>query len=362
MKKLLSTLFFFICMVSFSMESRCLPEEEILKVGVFHSPPFAIHDPATNIWQGLGVDLFKAIAEHLGLSYRFMEIHDAIDIKALANTYDLIIGNFSYSQKNSEYFQLSLPYYTSGYSILSRNYDNGNMILKTIFYNLCSFQFLYSLMIVFGGMVLISMSLWLMERRVNKQFPSQIGAGLFNGLWWTILTCGGVGGELYPITRRGRTFAMCCVCLSIVGLSHVVAVITALLTKQHLDNHIGDFNDLKKMTIGAVVDEENHLGDFLTTHYFNYRPVKSLDKATSLLKAQEIDVILASSPMMGYYLKQHPQVGLKLSPMTIGKNYYGFLMNPHNKDIGRINSGILKITNEQIWRDLSFKYLNEDFR
>lgn len=339
-----------------------MSHEPFLKIGVINSPPFAIYDKNTHIWKGLGVELFKHVAEDAGFHYNFIEIKASEDLKSLADQYDIIIGDFPYSQKLSPHFHLSIPYYGTGYGILSRSTDNTKNMIMEIFHNIFSIEFIYALLIFLFFMIIIGAIFWLLEKRHNKQFSVEMGTGVFEGVCYAIFAFTGIGWEKYPKTIKGVVFGMIWACFSVLVISHVIAVTTSLLTKRHLENNINDFNDLKHMNIGAVVDNENHIGGFLHSHYFNYHPFKTLSSAIDALKSKKIEAVVASASVLGYYLKQTPDLDLKLSPLSMGKNYYGFLISPKNQNIRLINSGILKITNEMIWQKITFKYVNEVFK
>ncbi len=360
--KLVYILYFLLSAIFLPVENSYASHDAPLKVGVAHSPPFAIHDTETNTWEGLGIELFKYITEELKLSYTFVEIKDFSNLQALRTEYDVLIGDLPYSTRILEHYQLSIPYYASGYGILTQNTKSESILIYQIFHNLFSLSFLFFILIVFIFIVFISISMWLIERNHNKSFPKKIGPGVFNGIWWTIITCGGVGAEIYPVTRRGRIFGMICVCFSIVVLSHVTGIISSSLTAERLDNQVSDLKDLKHKHIAAVLDKENDIGDFLHRHHLNYLSFNSLEEATLALKKKKVDVIIASAPVLKYYLKQNNSENFSLSPLGLGTNYYGFLFNINTKNMIPINSAILKITDGKIWKDLLFKYLDESSR
>lgn len=334
-------------------------DSQFLKVGIVHSPPFAIKDKYTKIWQGLGVELFQYIAEKRNLPYNFIEIKDTNDLQALKAEYDILIGDFPYNVKLLENFQLSIPYYATGYGALTKNNKNNSIIIFDVFHNLFSFSFLYFMFFVFLFMLIIAIFMWLIERNKNENFPTKMGPGIFNGLWWTIFNCGGIGAEIYPITRRGRLFGMFAVCFSIIVLSHVVGIISSLLTTERLGKQVSSLKDLRDKRIGAVLDKENDIGEFLHSYHLNYQPFNDLEDAVNKLRIKKIGAVIASAPTLKYYLKKTLSDEVTFSPLDLGTNYYGFLVNMNSKIMFDINTEILKITDTALWRDLLFRYLNE---
>src|ERR1700738_2431493 len=68
--------------------------ENVLKVGIAESPPFAINNPANNNWEGFNVDMAKDLADALGVKLQIVDATWPTLINGLtAGQYDIIMAS-----------------------------------------------------------------------------------------------------------------------------------------------------------------------------------------------------------------------------------------------------------------------------
>lgn len=68
--------------------------ENVLRVGIAESPPFAIKNPATNTWQGFNVDMANDLAESLGVKLEIVDASWPTLINGLtAGQYDIVMAS-----------------------------------------------------------------------------------------------------------------------------------------------------------------------------------------------------------------------------------------------------------------------------
>ncbi len=365
MKNILSAAFFLFSALINIGASQNIVNEKPVNVGVINNPPFAIHNTLDNTWEGLGVDLFIKIAQDIGLSYTFTEIKDSssINLKNIRDEYDFIIGNIPYCPELSTHFHLSIPYYIKGYSILVRNESNLKTMIYTIIDNIFSTNFFWVTVSFLLIVLTFGFFMWLFERNHNKSVSKKMFPGIFNSTCSGIFAFTGVGWEdMCPQTRKGLITATLFAIFSVLVVSNGVSVVTSLLTRHIMKSDLEDFNDLRKMRVGAVLDDDGHLSSFLDQYYFRYTPIKTFEEGINLLEAKKIDAIIGSAPVIEYYVKQNPQPNFKISMLNMGINYYGFLVNPRNPGLRTINSKILTLTNQDFWRKALFKYGDDGFK
>lgn len=330
------------------------------KVGVIHNPPFSIKIDDAH-WKGLGIDLWKRVAEENDIHYRLEEVKNLQNMKEL-ETYDVIVGAFPYDSTISSGLNMSLPYYTAGYGILIKVDHSVSAILKDIFDNIFSWSFLYFLLSVLLIMTLIGGVVWVIERKNNNNdFPQDVREGLFYGLCWATSFTGG-WGLTSPKTHLGKIITVFWVLSTFLAASNATALITTLLTKKHMVDQIRKPDDLRYLRIAAVVDLNNRVRSFLDQHHFNYYSVQSIVDGVNLLENKNVDVVLADAPLLGYYMKNNPDSFLMLHPLNLGKDYYGFLINENNKHfLKKINKSILNTIHTQLWQDICFYYINTTY-
>ena len=157
-----------------------------LVVGTMDMPPFLIK-AGDGHWEGLSIDLWRAVARDLGIEYEFREYTRAESLldDAQAGKIDIIPG-LAVTETNEVILDFSRQYFRSGLSIAISAEASGSRLLRfagrlavtDILLMLC----LLLLLSLMAGIVV-----WLFEGRRNSEFHGNIGAG--SGPW--ILVGGG---------------------------------------------------------------------------------------------------------------------------------------------------------------------------
>ena len=151
--------------------SAARPDRE-LAVGVFEAPPYAFKSPEGQ-WRGFSVDLWRQIADDLGLHYRLSEGSEDEILESLTDgRLDLVVGPVAVTMDRERVLDFTEAYLTSGLSIAVPPRGRAERLLN-LFRALASsggahiLGAIVFLAVVFGTLV------WLAERRHNPQFPAR---------------------------------------------------------------------------------------------------------------------------------------------------------------------------------------------
>jgi len=165
---------------------------KVWRVGVFESPPYAMHG-ADGQWRGLAIDLWKEIAAEKNLQYRLGEASpDAILDDIAHDRLDMSVAPFAATIDREQLLDFSHAFLSVDTGIVVRSGNEEDRWL-TVTRALSR----PSALLLYAGIAALTFLagavIWLLERRRNPQFSGGTLAGLGSGFWWSGVTTVAVG-------------------------------------------------------------------------------------------------------------------------------------------------------------------------
>jgi polar amino acid transport system substrate-binding protein len=149
--------------------------------------------------------------------------------------------------------------------------------------------------------LLLAHVIYLLERRINPNFPRSYIPGVWEGFWWliTIVATGEYADkEIQHISRRIVTIAFWL--LGVVFIGQFTANITSAITVQQINGSISGPRDLvsgKQVVTVANSDAAN----ILTTYKIPFKTVPVIEDAYALLAQHQVDAVAFTAPILEYY-------------------------------------------------------------
>lgn len=173
-------------------------------IGTKESPPFAIKQ-TDGSWGGLSIELWRSIAEEIGLDYEFQEMTLGELLDGVADgSLTASVAALTVTNEREKRMDFSHPFYTTGLGIAVSQDAGGNWssVIKGVF----SHGFIQVLSSLFCLILVCGLLVWLFERRDNpEQFGGRPINGIWSGFWWAAVTMTTVGyGDKAPKTLGGR--------------------------------------------------------------------------------------------------------------------------------------------------------------
>jgi len=228
---------------SFSQNESATPRA--LMVGAIVAPPLYMKT-ADNRWEGFAVELWQAVAQHIGVPFEFREFStfehllDSLEKREID-----VIPSLPVRERFESTMDFSQSYLKSGLSIAVAAEGveyRWFRIFESIFskHTLKAIGFLVLLSLITGTIV------WSFERRKNSEmFGDGTVGGIGHGIWWAMVTMTTVGyGDKAPKTMGGRITALIWMIFSIIFIASFTANITTSLTITELRGKVRGFNDL----------------------------------------------------------------------------------------------------------------------
>lgn len=309
--------------------------DHVLRVGTIPSPPFVTHQGGR--WSGTSIDLWRDIAEELGLRYELQERDlEGLFVGLEDGSLDIAVAGLTVTADREQRVDFTHPFYTTGLAIALAHVGPDSWI--DIFLAVFNLSFL-RLLITFAGLQLaVGALMWLLERRHNPHFQGSPGAGLAAGMWWAVVTMATVGyGDKVPSTGPGRLVAMLWMLASLIILTTVTASITTSLTLGRLEAKVSGPEDLGKLRVGAVRGTTSEA--YLREMKLNYRSFASPEAGLVAIEARDLDALVDDAPTLTALVEASHREHIDMLPRTFQRQDYALALptgSPLREPINRI--------------------------
>lgn len=336
-----------------AQEQKTSPEK--LVVGTMNMPPLLIKT-GDGHWEGLGIELWQAVARELGVKYEFREytrVESLLeDIKA--EKID-IIPAMAVTETNEVILDFSRQYLRSGLSIAISAKESGSRLLR-----FAGRLAITDILLMLGLLLLLSLMagiiVWLFEGRRNSEFHGNIVQGAGHGLWWAVVTLTTVGyGDKAPKTLGGRLTALIWMFSSIFLLASFTAAITTTLTVGELGGKIRGLEDLQDVRVGALAQSEGFY--FLKKSGITPQQFENVRDGLQALVDKNIDAFVFDESVLKYMAKKEFAGKVALLPHTFDHYYVGMGMRTDSPLKEQINLALLRIIAGDEWEKLVARYI-----
>ena len=178
------------------------PDRELV-LGLRVAPPFAMKTP-DGAWTGITVELWRHMAEQLSLRYRFEETTTEELFQGLADgKLDGSAGALTVTGERLTEVDFSLPYLVTGLGVSVPRHAPLNWI--GIAASFLTIRFLSIVLGILGLLILVSVILWLLERRHTEYFGGPPVDGLICSITWSTQAMSRTNPRSRSPTTRFRT-------------------------------------------------------------------------------------------------------------------------------------------------------------
>ena len=179
-----------------------IPDKELI-VATKEAPPFAMKQQ-DGTWRGVSIDLWRRVADRLGLRYRFS---DQPTVAALvegtaAGSFDAAIAAITVTAGRQRVLDFTQPFYATGLGVAVSTIESRWVAVSRALF---SYGFFQAVMILLAVAVGVGFVIWLLERRRTEHFGGGV-KGLGSGVWWSTIAMTQAGAaQNAPTTYRGAS-------------------------------------------------------------------------------------------------------------------------------------------------------------
>lgn len=328
-------------------------------VGILPAPPFAMKDDDGN-WEGIAVDLWRHVAQDLGLRCEFREMAIPDLLAGLRQGTLLAVLTATASADQEAVLDFSHPYYSSGLAIaVSATASSGNWFEPLG--NVVSAGTARITSVLVGLVFIVAILVWLCERHANPEhFSPRPLRGIADGLWWAAVTLTTVGyGDKAPRTRAGRVIGVIWMFAAVILIALFTAQVTSSLTVTSLGGRVRGPTDLAHVKVGAIQDSQaqSMLRSRFGVHATGYPGFR---QGLEALARGDITAFVGAEPVLRYEIAHNFPGSLAVVGEPFLRIDYVFALPLGSPIRKQVNRGILSYIETDEWRDLLRLYLGAE--
>lgn len=331
-------------------------ERDTLRVGYTTAPPFIIEEQGQ--LNGVSVWLWENCAKELGLTYElipmdFSELLDSLKTGAI----DLSINPLTITSNRMESIDFTAAFYAS-HSIVVKDYLSPLQRLLRFLRSIFSLSFLSGFLVLIFLVFFFGLLVWHFERRENHETFRNSWKGVWDGIWWSVVTMTTVGyGDKAPTSRGGKIIALVWMLTGLLFVSGLTASIASSLTVDRLSADVSDLKAYKDKKVGTITRSSSK--EYLDNLFFKKVEVFSnVPDGLDALLEHEIEAFVYDEPILRYRLMNDPEYAeLEELPKRFNVQFYAFGLSKRRHEFrAQISKKVVDIIERSKWQDILNEY------
>lgn len=354
MKRLIATTLFYF-LIGQLLIAQPAPRDTLL-IGYTQAPPFIMTDQGQ--LEGLSVFLWDQTAKELNLPFKYVELPFSDMLQALEEErIDLSINPLTITHERDERIDFTHAFYASNATVAiheARPITRLFQFIKSLF----NLNFLRGFLALIALIALFGWLMWHFEKKANPaQFRPEV-KGMFDGIWWSIVTMTTVGyGDKTPKSRGGKIVALIWMISGLLFVSGFTASVASTLTVNQLSSDADSIHALKKRPIGCV--KNSGTAQFLKANFFKKITLyDSVLPGLTALEGHQIDAFLYDEPILKYRINESTNLSsLEILPIRFNAQFYAFGVPENRAEFrDKVSQQILKEIERREWKTILAEY------
>ena len=323
---------------------------------MFAHPPFAMKDDDGH-WEGIAVDLWERVSHELNLSYEYVETPlDNIFPDLSTGKLDLALGEVGVTADRERMADFTQPFISTNIAVaipteLSRT--NWGSVWNGLIRN-GLFEVLF---VMFGTLVVFSLILWFIERRVNLQhFGGKPIHGFGSALWFAAVTMTTVGyGDKTPQTGIGRLLALIWMFLGILLVSAFTGSVASTITLSSMESSISNIHDLSRFRNGVA--EGSTAEEIINRTGIQARRYPSVEAGLKALSDKQITAFVSDDLTLKYLITRKYPDSMHISLIPSKHLSFAMAARPNLPGLQDLNVPIIELINRADWQEQVNRWL-----
>lgn len=332
-------------------------KEKILHVATKRLEPFVIYQ--NRRYTGFSIELWDKIADEMGVNYKLYAVNTTAKLldEVKRGAADIAIAGIGITSKREMDLDFSHPFFESGFQVMvSKEFDTPLLaIFSKVFSILFSRGLLYGLCVFLIVLFIVAHIIWLLERRKNPQFSEGYLNGIWQSIWWAVVTVTTVGyGDKTPKGKMGRLFGLIWILAGYFVFAYFTASVTSTVTVQELQGTINGPEDLFGKEVATV--ERSPAADYLVGQGLTTVILEDIEKAYNLLESGDVDAVVYDAPVLQHYASKQGKGKVKVVGLIFQEQSYGIALQVDSSYREEINIAFLRLVENGVYKEIHDKW------
>lgn len=328
-----------------------------LRVATKRLAPFVVYE--NRDYGGFSIDLWEHIAREIGVLYELYGVNTNAKLldDVERGAADVSIAGIGITSRREANLDFSHPYFETGIQIMIRDESQSlaREILNRILAVLVSRELFMGVGVFLLVLLMAAHLIWLLERRSNPEFPAAYGQGIWNGLWWAVVTVTTVGyGDKTPKGRGGRIFGVFWILAGYFVFAYFTATVTTTVTVQALHGTIDGPEDLFGKKLATVA--RSPAADYLSQMGLSVQKHPTEEEAFRALESGRVDAVVYDAPVLQHYAAHEGQGKVHVVGLVFWEQNYGIALPTESPLREPINRALLRLIETGQYRELHEKW------
>lgn len=352
----MSRFIFYIILILYSVQTFAQTPKDTLVVAYTPASPFIINE--NNHLEGISIWLWEHCAKELDLNYKIIEMPFGAMLDSVkTGSIDLSINPLTITSDRLKDMNFTHTFYAS-HSVVAKGHLSAFKRVINFLKSFFSINFLsafLALMILVG---IFGLLIWHFEHKENPKNFRKGYKGLWDGLWWSVVTMTTVGyGDKTPQSRGGKIVALIWMFSGLLFISGLTASVASTLTVDQLTAQSANFDDFKDRTVGTI--QRSSSEQYLKDNFFkNVKLFQHVPEGLDALANHELEAFVYDEPIVKYRIKNDPKyANLDVLPAKFKIQFYAFALPKGQEELQNLLSQkIMAITERSEWQVVLNEY------
>lgn len=332
-------------------------KEKTLRVVTKRFEPFVIYQDKE--YTGFSIELWEKIAKSLGMEYELYGVNTIAKLldEVERGAADVAVAGISITSKREQVLDFSHAFFETGLQIMVPEGSGSILgeVISRIFSVIFSRELLYGVAIFLIVLFIAAHVIWVLERRHNPQFPKSYPQGLWQSIWWAVVTVTTVGyGDKTPKGNIGRLFGLIWILAGYFVFAYFTASVTTTATVQELLGTIDSPRDLFGKQVATV--ENSTAADYLASQGITAVKVEDVEKAYPLLESGKVEAIVYDAPVLQHHASKTGKGKVKVVGLLFQEQNYGIALQVLSPYREKINIVLLKLIESGAYQEIVDKW------
>lgn len=242
---------------------------------------------------------------------------------------DLAIGAITITEAREKLFDFSHSYFHTGLGIMiptSSSYSLSALIYAFFSRDRLITIGLFVLLLLFAAHLI-----WLAERRQPQSFDSSYRRGIFQGIYWAVVTAATVGyGDFTPKSPIGKLISIFIIIISLPLMAVFVASFSSDITLHELRSFVDVSYDLAGKKVGVVSGSTSD--EYLQqVNICILKRTKNLHELFKKFEQGSFDAIVHDAPTLHYYASTIGFGKIKVASTLFNKQNYAIMYQDNSE-------------------------------